>query len=312
MTDHAAQGTGDSGQPPTKKPPGFVKKATAVISLILLVIAVLVKAPQEFRSAKTKETLDAITILRYTESAVAAETAKVDTAIAITSTEKPIYTEQAAAATATADTESFTAKYFCSNTAVVDTTVGSATPIQEWAKNFLVAKVQPIKTSYWSRVAPMQNHEYLFIALINRGTPLQITDFTNPVWELNQYEPQGWNERGSITHQEKLQKDWAYVLLVADRDAQASGATLPIQPQPPESSDNPSLPSNNPGLPSNLNPSTIESTGPFFDCGELSAWGIEKVGFVLMLDPDGLEPHHYPIALLNGDKSISQLFKPIQ
>ena len=297
-------------QKKTDKKNGSVKRLTAIFTLIAVIVTIIVAVIGISKTnAETQQTEN--NVAAYATSVIETATAKIEANAHATSTHEVIFTSVAGTETAIADEFDFTPKYFCSNTAYIDTTTDNPLlPVKKWAENFRLSAAQPIKTSYWSRVADMPNHEYLFIAFINRGTPVKLSEFTNPIWELDDFEPNGWDERSEIIRQEEMMAATAYVLLVADRDAQFSTSVFPSLPQNP--SDNPSLPSDNPQLPNDSFSSSPQNSNLFFDCGELMNWGIQQVGFVLHLDPDRLPIFPYPIILVEGDRSISQLLEPQQ
>ena len=214
-----------------------------------------------------------------------------ETKDAIQGTQTQIAIEKAEmdATTATAELVNLNTLYFCSRDANVTTEMVSETGLEY---------LRPIKTPYWERVANEANHEFLFIAFINRGSPVQLTDITNTNWQPTELEPPGWNERNDFAGQEKMQASWAYALLVADR------ASLEL---PFGGSIFPSTPSEGIPLPGIDSPLPAQDFGPLFDCGTMADWNIEMVTLTYMFDPDGTPPDSENLELSDGPNSISAL-----
>lgn len=200
------------------------------------------------------------------------------------------------------DQISFNARYFCSTTAFAPNTMPPE--FRDWLAAYQLIYGQPIKTSYWSRVANDMPREYLFILLINRGARIDITDITEATWQIKDYEPLGWNDKKDIVGQDKMEEQWAYMLLVADREPQRFPSLFNVPTEPFFSPDVPFLSEE-------TNMDSSQDLEIFFDCGSLESWQIEKISFKLTLKPDALPPFEYFVTLSDEeDNAISPLSIP--
>jgi hypothetical protein len=295
--------------PKLKKPTASGIAILASIASLILSIYTTINTGSSTKLQNAQITQVVNQINQQFISMIQTETAMVVAPTHAENTQEAISAADARTQTALADEVDFTPKYFCSNTANIDTRNDEDTTIQKWADHFHLDLVIPITTSYWIHAKEVPDRDYLFLAFLNRRTWVKITGFSKAIWEDHQHEPDGWNEANVITSQEKMEDNWAYILLVADRP---KPPTMPSSPAlPPGSSDSPDLPSNNVPLPNQNNSAGAEGTDLFFDCGELTTWGTTQVSFELTLDPDNLAPGPYTVSLREGGL-VTQLLQPLQ